>query len=215
MVLRSRAASPLFFLLNQSEVSKASKLIKAVFPSVVQKRQLQGAPSFKADYPRNRRRLALTPQIRLNVAAIQFNPDRRDVRSDQFLVDAFLSGGKTLREFLARQESDATKPYWTPEYSRARVSAVKSLLTAPPENFVILVGLTDQEDLIVLDGHHRVRVAQLGGCAEIAAVLGIPGVPTVDWDNPRLFFLNKLINQKTVPGPLPAEARVKSPSSPA
>ena len=80
---------------------------------------------------------------------------------------------------------------------------------------MILVGLTDQEDLIVLDGHHRFRVAQLRGCAEIAAVLGVPGVPTVDWDNPRLFFLNKLINQKTVPGPLPAEARVKSLSSPA
>jgi hypothetical protein len=194
--LRTRAAAPWFFVLYRSEISSALDSLRAAFPLLVLTRRLKRTPNFKHHINRNRSRLCISAETRFAVSEIQFDHDRRNPDADQFLVDAVRLGGKPLRDFLSRQETNPAKPYWTPEYSKSRVAAVKALLRANPRDFVISVGLTDKKEVLIIDGHHRLRVAQLRGVGEITVVFGVRGIPTIDWDNPRTFFLGRLDKKK-------------------
>jgi len=195
--LRTPTARPLFFLLFRKEIRAARKVMQTMAPSVKFKPRLYQAHSDEKHYPRRRQKIVVSDVVYRPISTAHFRPERRDVEADQFLVDAILAGGQSLKAFLSRQEANPGKPYWTTEYSRERIGQVKSLLEANPAEFVLTVFPDEKGRLIILDGHHRLRTAQVKGLNNVSAVFGVPGVPTIDWDNPRQVFLSRLVDKNT------------------
>jgi ParB-like nuclease domain len=193
--LRTKVLSPLFFLLFLREIRAALKVTQLMAVPIETKPRLNWSPHDTRHHPRRRRRIVISDVVIVPISTIRFHPERRDADADQLLVDEVLARGQSLKAFLSRQEANPTKHYWTGEYSKDRVGAIENLLEANPAEFVLTVFPEDTGRFIVLDGHHRLRIAQLKGLSEVHVVIGVPGVPTIDWDNPSSVFLSRLIDK--------------------
>ncbi len=187
--LRSRLAVPLFFLLAVEEVRRDKRAIQAFrLSTTVQPRLVNGVSTGK-------KRISLAegfvPVVRIRHSSNQRGPD-----ADQLIVDAILEGGDSLDSFLARQELCPSKPYWTAAHSRERVAAINVLLEADPESLVIWVTPTDDGEVEVIDGNHRLRFAQIRGATEMKVVFFLNDT-SIDWGAPRSFFLNRLADRRS------------------
>jgi hypothetical protein len=184
--LRTRPASSLFFLLLRSEIRRSTRAIKAVDPSIVAK------PILVTGLSETKRRIYLGEGF-VPVSRVRHTSNQRDLDAPQFLIDAILEGGDALESFLTRQESNPCKPYWTTEYSKQRLASTRALQQIDPQNFVIWVAPTDNGHFEVIDGNHRLRLAYIRGLIEIKVIFFLNS-PSIDWANPRSFFLNRLID---------------------
>ena len=184
--LKSRLATPLFFMLFAEEIRRDTLAIQAFRLSTpVQPRLVRGLSEGK-------KRIYLAEGF-VPVIKIRHSSNQREPDANQFIVDTIREGGGALASFLAGQELNASKPYWTPAYSRERVAAINVLLRAEPETFLIWVAPTDDGTVEVVDGNHRLRVAQIRGLTEIRVIFFL-NVPSIDWKAPRSIFLNRLID---------------------
>lgn len=186
IVLRWRIAWPIWVLLFWRDISPELKVLRESFPGLPFQICLVEARWGE------RRRIVLTRAFTVSLAEVLESPGRRSGdKADQLLVDAVLSGGYDLEKFLASQERDPTKPYWTQDYSRIRVRAVEELLAADPREFRIAVhpgrfGLWE-----VADGHHRLRICQLRGLEKISVVASC-SAQTIDFRNPSKTLLKQV-----------------------
>ena len=184
--LRTRLAVPIFFLLLAKEISRDTRAIQAFRLSTpVQPRLVNGLSEGK-------KRISLGEGF-LPLARIRHSSTQRAPDADQFLVDAILEGGDAVDSFLACQELDPSKPYWTAAYSRQRVAAINVLRQADPESFVIWVTPADNGLFEVIDGNHRLRLAQIWGLTDMKVIFFL-NIPSIDWNAPRSIFLNRLID---------------------
>lgn len=185
--LRSRLAVPLFFLLLVEGIRRDTRAIQAFRLSTpVQPRLVSWLSEGK-------KRISLAEGF-VPVKKIRHSSNQREPDADQFIVDAIREGGDSLASFLAGQELNTSKPYWTAAHSRERVAAINVLLQAEPETIVIWVAPTDDGQVEVVDGNHRLRVAQIRGLTEMKVIFFV-NVPSIDWATPRLIFLNRLIDR--------------------
>ena len=171
--------------------------MQTMAPSVKFSPRLAWVHSNTKHYLLSRKRIVVSDVVSVSISTVNFDQRRRDVDADQFLVDEVLAGGQSLEAFISRQEANPAKSYWTTEYSEERIRRIKQLLETNPAEFVLSVFPDEKGRLIALDGHHRLRISQLKGLNNVAVVFGVPGVPTIDWDNPSQVFLSRLIDSNT------------------
>jgi len=186
--LRTRLAVPLFFLLLVEEIRRDTGAIQPFRLSTpVRPRLVNGLSEGK-------KRISLAEGF-APVAGIRHTSTQSGPNADQRIVDAILEGRDALDSFLARQELDPSKPYWTAAYSRERVAATHVLLRADAESLAISVTPTDNGQIEVIDGNHRLRLAQIRGLTEMKVIFFL-NIPSIDWKAPRSIFLNRLVDRR-------------------
>ena len=186
IVLRWRIAWPIWVLLFWRDIVPELKVLRESFPGLPFQISLVDARWGE------RRRIVLTRPFTVSLAEVLESPGRRSAdKADQSLVDAVLSGGYDLEEFLASQERDPTKPYWTQGYSRIRVRAVEELFAADPRAFRIAVHPGRFGPWEVADGHHRLRICQLGGLEKVSVVVSC-SAESIDFRNPSKTLLKQV-----------------------
>lgn len=186
IVLRWRMAWPVWVWLFWGDIKRDLKVLRESFP---------GLPfhiSIAEARWGERRRIVLTQAFTVSLAEVLESPGRRSGdKADQSLVDAVLSGGYDLEKFLAVQERDPSKPYWTHDYSKIRVRAVEKLLAADPRAFRIVVYCRKFGLWEVADGHHRLRICQVRGLEEVSVVVGC-SAESIDFRNPSKTLVKQL-----------------------
>ena len=186
--LRTRLAHPFFFLLLVEEIQRDIRAIQAFRLST------QVRPRLVNGLREGRKRISLAEGF-VPVAGIRNTSTQSGPNADQLIVDAILEGRDALGSFLARQELDPSKPYWTAAYSNERVAATNVLSRVDPKSFVIWVTPADNGEVEVIDGNHRLRLAQISGLTEIKVIFFL-NIPSIDWKAPRSIFLNRLVDRR-------------------
>ena len=184
--LRTRLGRPLFFYLLVEEIQRDIRAIQAFRLST------QVWPRLVNGLREEKKRISLAEGF-VPVVGIRNSSTQSGPNADQLIVDAILEGGDALGSFLARQELDASKPYWTAAYSNERVAAINVLRRVDPKSFVIWVTPADNGEVEVIDGNHRLRLVQISGLTEMKVIFFL-NVPSIDWRAPRSIFLNRLVN---------------------
>ena len=186
--LRARPARLLFIVLFLPEILECRRAIKKVSPTtVITPRIVNGHGEWK-------KRICLGTG-KIATALIRHNHTRRGPDADQLIVDATNESADTFQSFSLRQQANHAKPYWTEDYGAQRAVIAKQLMEVPTEHFVIWVTPDTDGSFEVIDGDHRLRIAEIRGDNEMNVMFFIKGF-SIDWNKPSGVFLGKFLDRK-------------------
>jgi hypothetical protein len=170
-------------MLLGSEIRHCRNAIEAVSQSTVV------TPRIVNGLGESKKRISLGEGF-VPVSRIRHSPGLGEPDATQFLIDAILEGPDATRSFLSR-----SMPNETAAQGAKRVAVVKNLMQADPEGFIIWVAPTDDLQFEVLDGNHRLRLAQIWNLKEMKVTFFV-NIPSLDWSRPSSFFLGRLVDSR-------------------